>query len=80
MNLPRVRCGKAAKFGIYGKPDFHGNPIDPNGSLVVTEWGRDLCELIRQCSGLGTTVLQRLDPSFGLQGEFLEVFASRKPP
>lgn len=61
------------------QPDYHGNPIDPNGSLVVTEWGRNMCALIYRWSGLSTTVLKRVDPTFGLQGEFLEVFVSRKP-
>ena len=27
-------------------PDYHGNPIDESGSLVVTEWGRQLCDFI----------------------------------
>ncbi|MDH3688218.1 MAG: class I SAM-dependent methyltransferase [Gammaproteobacteria bacterium] len=60
------------------EPDYHGNPIDPNGSLVVTEWGRDLCQLIYGWSGLRTTVLKHVDPRLGLNGEFLEVFVSRK--
>ena len=28
------------------EPEYHKNPIDPEGSLVVTEWGRDLCDFI----------------------------------
>ncbi len=27
-------------------PEYHGNPVDPNGSLVVREWGIDLLEFI----------------------------------
>lgn len=60
-------------------PDYHGNPIDPNGSLVVREWGRDFVDFIYRASGLTTTVIQILDPSQGIEGQFREVFISRKP-
>ncbi len=62
------------------KPDYHGNPIDPDGSLVVTEWGWDLCDFIYKHSGLTTTVVRARDKSRGIDGEFIEVFISRKLP
>ncbi len=60
------------------EPDYHGNPIDQNGSLVVTEWGWDLCDFIYTHSGLTTTVVKLHDKWRGIDGEFLEVFISRK--
>jgi SAM-dependent methyltransferase len=60
-------------------PDYHVNPIDDRGSLVVTEWGRDFCDFIFQASGMMTTVFWMNDRSCGIVGEFLEVFVSRKP-
>jgi SAM-dependent methyltransferase len=60
------------------EPDYHGNPIDPEGSLVVTEWGDDLPEHIFRSSGMLTTILETRDRTLGLEGEFLEVFVSRK--
>ena len=60
------------------KAEYHGNPIDPQGSLVVTEWGDDLPEHIFRSSGMLTTILQTRDRTLGLDGEFLEVFVSRK--
>jgi hypothetical protein len=60
------------------KPDYHGNPIDANGSLVVTEWGDELCDFILRVSGMTTTIFNFFDPRFGLEGEFLDVFISRK--
>ena len=33
------------------KPDYHGNPIDAAGSLVVTEWGDELCDFVFRSSG-----------------------------
>ncbi len=57
---------------------FHGNPIDREGSLVVTEWGSDMIDFIRRHCGMHTTIYNLRDPKLGLDGEFLEVFVSRK--
>ena len=61
------------------KPQFHGNPLGSNGSLVVTEWGDELREFIYRCSELTTAVIEPRDSSRGIDGEFLEVFVSSKP-
>lgn len=61
------------------EPDFHRNPIDPHGSLDVTEWGRDLCHRIYVWSGLTTIVIRMFDRRRGIEGEFIEVFISEKP-
>lgn len=61
------------------EPDYHGNPIDASGSLVVTEWGADICDFIYLHSGMTTTVIRIRDRSRGIDGEFIEVFISRKP-
>jgi SAM-dependent methyltransferase len=60
-------------------PDYHGNPIDESGSLVVTEWGDDLFAFIDENSKMTTTAYRACDRQFGLDGQFLEVFVSRKP-
>ena len=62
------------------KPDYHGNPIDPNGSLVVTEWGWDLGDFIYKHSGMTTTAIKIDDKSRGIKADFIEVFVSRKAP
>ncbi len=59
--------------------DYHGNPIDKDGSLVTVDWGLNLPEIIFQYSGMMTTVYVERDSYFGLDGDFLEVFISRKP-
>jgi hypothetical protein len=59
-------------------PDYHINPIDKSGSLVVTEWGSDLCDFIRNESGLETMVFDSRDRYLGIDGEFRDVFVSRK--
>jgi SAM-dependent methyltransferase len=59
-------------------PDYHGNPIDDKGSLVVTEWGPELIEQIYSNSGMITAIHNLHDVDLGLEAEFLEVFVSRK--
>ena len=59
-------------------PDYHRNPIDSNGSLVVTEWGDEICDFIFEASEMKTSILSFSDKRFGLRGEFLDVFVSRK--
>jgi SAM-dependent methyltransferase len=59
-------------------PEYHGNPIDAKGSLVVTEWGMDLLERIERWTGMTTTVEHIFDAHQGICGEFGEVFVSEK--
>jgi SAM-dependent methyltransferase len=60
------------------EPDYHGNPIDASGSLVVTEWGYDFCDFIYASSGMTTTAVRIRDWHEGIDGKFIEVFISRK--
>ena len=60
-------------------PSYHRNPVDPNGSLVVTEWGDDLAEIIDESSGLSTEVILHKERALGLDGRLLEVVVSKKP-
>lgn len=60
-------------------PQYHGNPISAEGSLVTVDYGRDIQDIIFAASGMSTIVHLERDRHFGLDGEFLEVFISRKP-
>jgi len=57
---------------------FHGNPISSEGSLVSFDYGMDFTELLFRTYGLITTIFLQKDVRMGLDGEFLEVFISRK--
>ena len=59
-------------------PDYHSNPVDPSGSLVVTEWGWELPDVIHRESGMTTTVHAITDRRSGIVGAFREVMVSRK--
>lgn len=60
------------------EPDYHLNPIDNSGSLVVTDWGDDLCDFIYEYTKMSTTVIRLNSRRLGIDGKFLEVFVSRK--
>ncbi|HXJ77249.1 MAG TPA: class I SAM-dependent methyltransferase [Candidatus Methylomirabilis sp.] len=60
------------------EPEYHENPVDPRGSLVVTEWGDELCDFVLRASGMTTSISNFQDPRLGLEGEFLDVLVSRK--
>jgi SAM-dependent methyltransferase len=74
----RARADSHGEVEHLMKPDYHVNPIDPRGSLVVTEWGDEICDFIFRASGMTTTIFNFFDPRFGLEGEFLDVLISRK--
>jgi SAM-dependent methyltransferase len=75
----RARLNEDGGLIKYMPDDYHSNPVDPEGSLVTTEWGDDLVDFIRQASGLDTEILHYQNRYLGLDGEFLYVFISRKP-
>jgi hypothetical protein len=59
---------------------YHGDPVNPEGSLVTFDWGRDLAGRVVAASGLWTTVFALESRVLGLSGEFREVFVSQKGP
>ena len=61
------------------KPQYHHDPIDPNGTLVVRQWGDDLMQFIQAASGLATEVYDTQDRRLGLTGTFQQVFVTRRP-
>ena len=66
------------KIEYHQKAVYHGNPIDGEGSLVTFDWGLDFTDFIFKHSGMTTIIYLEIDRKKGLDGEFLEVFISRK--
>jgi hypothetical protein len=58
--------------------DYHVNPIDAAGSLVVKELGDERCDFVFRSLRMTTTIFNFYDPRFGLNGEFLDVPVSRE--
>jgi hypothetical protein len=58
--------------------EYHGNPIDDSGSLVITDWGSDMTEIIEQHTGMKTEIFRFNNKRLGMSAAFNEVFVSRK--
>jgi len=59
-------------------PEYHGNPIDPNGSPVTMHWGYDIVDFIEANSGLRSSIEQIDNLDRGIRAEYIEVIVSRK--
>jgi SAM-dependent methyltransferase len=62
----------------YDDIQYHGNPVDINGSLVTFDWGFDICEKIHSASGMFTHLIQIDDLSNGIRAEYIDVLVSKK--
>ena len=60
-------------------PQYHDNPVDPGGSLVITDWGVDLAEIVTAACGLPTEIVRPVDRKRGIVGPYLEVCVTSKP-
>ena len=59
-------------------PEYHGNPVDPSGSLVTWHFGFDLAARIFEVAKMPTVIfsMDRLD--LGIRAEYIEVLVSWK--
>jgi SAM-dependent methyltransferase len=78
LSESRAKTDEKGSIIYLRTPEYHGNPIDPKGSLVCTDWGYDICEFIFEASGLYTTIFYIDDISRGIRAEYIEVLISRK--
>lgn len=60
-------------------PEFHGNPIDPEGCPVTMHWGFDIIRFIVSACGMESEIIHLEDLDYGISGSFCEVIVSRKP-
>jgi len=61
------------------KPEYHGNPIDPEGSPVTMHWGYDISQYITSVSSMATSIIAIDDLKAGIRAEFIDVLMSKKP-
>ena len=64
------------------EPEYHGNPVDPEGSLVTIDWGFDLVPFIQSLTSMPTIVTQIDNIDLGIRAELIEVgvsFKSKSP-
>lgn len=61
------------------EPEYHGNPVDPQGAPVTMHWGYDIVDFIRDACGLETSIDAIDDLSHGVRAEYIEILVTRKP-
>ena len=74
----RARISEDGSVFHIEPPQYHGNPIDENGSLVTFDWGYDICQRIFEASGLFTYVIQIDDLTNGIRAEYIDVLVTIK--
>jgi SAM-dependent methyltransferase len=62
----------------HREPWYHGNPVDPNGSLVTVDWGYDIAAFLQHHSGMPTSIFSILDVSQGIRDGYNAIVVSRK--
>ena len=62
------------------EPQFHGNPVSAEGSLVTMDWGYDICAYLQHHSGLSFLMLKIEDMNEGIAGDLNEVLIGFKRP
>jgi SAM-dependent methyltransferase len=60
------------------EPEWHGNPVDAQGSPVTMHWGFDIVDFIEQACGMETHIVRKYDLRRGLWAELNEVIVSKK--
>ena len=59
--------------------EFHGNPVDSQGSPVTMHWGYDIVDYIKACTGHDSQIEYTDNLELGIRAEFIEVVVTRKP-
>jgi SAM-dependent methyltransferase len=70
--------GNTGEIFYHHEPEFHGNPVDKNGSLVTIHWGYDIADFILKTSGMCSTIITIDNIEMGIRAEYIEVIVSRK--
>lgn len=80
----RVTTDRRAAIGPDGtvthlaEPEYHGNPVDPKGSLVTFHYGYDLADLIAEWTPFEVEIRRFHQRRSGIVAEFSEVIVCRK--
>jgi SAM-dependent methyltransferase len=80
-NEPTRFCAQSSPEGAVIhllEPEYHGNPISPEGSLVTVHWGYDITKFIFETSGLFTEIVSLDIIDYGIRAEYIEVLITRK--
>ena len=59
-------------------PEYHGNPIDKEGSPVTMHWGYDITDFIKDVTGGDETNIIRFDEEISGMKFDIELFITKK--
>jgi SAM-dependent methyltransferase len=81
-NSPTEWCARRSPNGVIeyliNPPEYHGNPVSVDGSLVTVHWGFDIVKFIYEACGLFTEMIYIDALEWGIRAEFIEVLITRK--
>lgn len=63
----------------FKPPDFHGNPVSAEGSIVTFDYGYDVHQQIAEWAPFDVRVYRFADRTHGILGEYTDVVACQKP-
>ena len=78
---PSEKWASMSEAGIVydHPPEYHGNPMSAEGSLVTWHWGEDIVRYIKNASGLDTEIIALDDLKLGIRAEYIEVLMTTRP-
>ena len=62
----------------HHEPEYHGNPVDPQGSLVTMHWGYDIASFISENANMPTVIVMIDNIDLGIRAELIDVLVSWK--
>lgn len=81
-NSPTQWCARMKPDGtmehLISPPEYHGNPVSKEGSLVTVHWGFDIVKFIHDACGLFTEMIYIDALDLGIRAEYIEVLITRK--
>lgn len=63
---------------LIDPPEYHGNPVSSEGSLLTVRWGYDICDMVYRCSGLYSHLEHIDNLETGIRAELNEVIITKK--
>lgn len=73
------RDGEHVSLLPDGSLDYHGNPLDPSGSLVTYIYGQDVCAVLNGWwAGFDIEMVRFCSPHYGVIGRYTDVCVCRK--
>lgn len=74
----RASHGAEGEVIHHAEPEYHGNPVNAKGSLVIMDWGYDIISFISDVSKTQNHIIIIDNIELGIRAEFIEVIVSVK--